>query len=406
MEDTEKLKEQMEVIKDKKDAAEKSDTYKGNIYTKIKNNISLCTVSFSGIWFFLTLFVELIIRVYNSGYYDSLKLDKTYFYYNDEDITICMFYAAIFLIVAMVIIFIYLEWKIKGKIFLCILGTTSLYYVITQKVLLKKDISVFVMWALAQELNFLIVFLLGLSIIGLLIKKLYGESLNINFVMVFGLVFTILFNISLLHYIYDYAGRIILNYPTFEIAYVENDNPQNIEYYIVLWKNEDKLCMRKIDYDKNIKELTIPEKSQIIIGEGLSNFTYFSKTFESVKIESPIEPDAMINTEITMETAQWQFEFVTLDDGIEYVSERLPGSNPLYLHQYEMESIGTQKYIVVDMDEWIMVSRENIKQSRCVNSLYKEYENKKIWELIDYRNFEKLKKESEENEKNSLENSQ
>ena len=95
MQDIEKSKEQIEVIKDKKDTEEKKDTHKDNIYTKIKNNISLCTVSFSWIWFFLTSFVKFIIRIYNLGYYDSLKLDRTYFNYNDEDITICMFYAAI-----------------------------------------------------------------------------------------------------------------------------------------------------------------------------------------------------------------------------------------------------------------------------------------------------------------------
>ncbi len=396
MQDIEKSKEQIEVIKDKKDTEEKKDTHKDNIYTKIKNNISLCTVSFSWIWFFLTSFVKFIIRIYNLGYYDSLKLDRTYFNYNDEDITICMFYAAIFLIAAVVIIFSYSNLKAKGQIFLCVLGVVSLYYIITQKILLKKDVSIFVMWALAQELVFLIFLLLSLSVIRLLFKKLYKEKLDVNFVVFFSLIFTILFNISLLHSVYDYAGRIILNYPTFEIAYIENDDPQDIEYYIVLWKNDDKLCMRKIDYNKykNEKELIVHDKNQIIIGEGLSNFTYFSKTFESVKIENPIEP-VIINMNIEAKMAQWQFEFVTLDDGIEYVSERLPGSNPLYLHQYKMESIGTQKYIVVNMDEWIMVSRENVKQSRCVNSRYKEYDNKKIWELIDYRDFEKLKQESE-----------
>ena len=96
-----------------------------------------------------------------------------------------------------------------------------------------------------------------------------------------------------------------------------------------------------------------------------------------------------------MSVASWQFEFVTLDDGIEYVAEKY-GQDPLFLHTYTKESIGNQTYIVVNGDEYIMIDRDKINQSRCVNSYYREKENQTIWKLIDYRDFEKLKESIQE----------
>ena len=413
MQDIEKSKEQIEVIKDKKDKKEKKNTYKGNIYKKNKNNVSLCTVSFSGIWFFLTLLVKVFIRFVNKGYYDSLKLDKSYFYYNDEDLTICMFYAAFFLVTTIIVIIIYLELNnLKLRfVFSIFISIVSLY--ISGNILSENDISQIVIWALLAELSYIFLFLWILSTYMILEKK-FNININVNIKIFLALILVMLLEIpfhsnTLLPKLSNLGELMLSNNPTFEIAYVDNDDSKDREYYIILWKNDDKLYMRKIKYDANIKKLVIPKENQIIIGEGLSDFKYFSETFESVEIEKPIAPEVIINFEIELKMGQWQFEFVTLDDGIEYVSKGRIGSDPLYLYQYTIESLEDQIYIVVDRGEWIIVDRKNIKQSRCVDSLYyKEHNNKKPWKLIDYRDFEdkKLENESSQSEVNNLENLQ
>lgn len=371
-------------MKEKNEKIHPKKNFYIDISSEIKKNFGLYSIIFSGVWFLLTLYVKTLIRLFISGYYSSLKLDSSYFYYNDENITICMFYAAMFLIVLTCIILLFCIIKINIiRTIICLIGSGISWW--GERIIPSEENMYIFVLKVFIGIIYIVFFFLTIISYFILFKIKIRKKYIVSFIVVFSIV-TILISCLL---VYKAGENIISNNSSFEIAYINDENNDNYKYYIVLWKKDSKICMREIEYESGKKNLIVPKENQLVIGDNEAKYYYFSQTFESVKIEEPEEPTVMMNMSLELQIPEWQFEFITLDDGIEYVAER-KGSNPLYLHKYTMESIGEQKYIVINYDEYIMIDREKIKQSRCVNSRLRERENGTIWKIIDYRDFQKL----------------